>query len=194
MTVCTGNICRSPLAEQLIRLQVEPLGGRVTSAGTMGLDAAPMPTDALRLAAEVGVPADMSAAHRSRFMTEQILQSPSLVLGMSREHRKRIVELAPAKMRTAFTLREFARLAEHVSDDEIRAAADAAFGTDAAARVKAAAQAVAGMRGAVPPPADPADDDIIDPYRRSWNTYQLSGSQLVPAIDQVGRVVTLALA
>ena len=43
------------------------------------------------------------------------------------------------------------------------------------------------------PPADPADDDVIDPYRRSWKTYELSGSQLAPAIDQVVRVIRLAV-
>jgi protein-tyrosine phosphatase len=111
---------------------------------------------------------------------------------MSREHRRKIVELAPARLRSAFTLREFARLAADTTDDEI-AAASVVGGADGRARVRAAVAAVAAQRGMSAPPADPADDDVIDPYRRSWETYQLSASQLVPAVDQVVRVMSIAM-
>lgn len=193
LTVCTGNICRSPLAEVLLRTRLEPLGATVHSAGTQGLDNAPMTPEALRLAVELGADETFARAHRSRYMTEQYLRSPDLILAMSREHRRRIVEFAPSRLRSTFTLREFARLAADTPDDTIMTAADAA-GDDASPRVRAAVAAVAGMRGMGVPPADPADDDVIDPYRRSWNTYQLSASQLAPAIDQVVRVATLAVA
>lgn len=191
LTVCTGNICRSPLAEMLLRSRLGSLAPRVHSAGTYGLDNAPMTEETQRLAAEHGIPADMTGGHRSRYLTDAYLSSPDLILAMSREHRRRVVELAPARLRSVFTVREFARLAGDASDDEIRAAAEAA-GADAAARVRAASAAVAAQRGMSLPPAHPADDDVIDPYRRSWETYRLSASQLVPAIDQVVRVVTLA--
>ena len=39
LTVCTGNICRSPLAEVLLRQRLEPLGVRVHSAGTSAVEA-----------------------------------------------------------------------------------------------------------------------------------------------------------
>lgn len=192
LTVCTGNICRSPLAEVLLRTRLEPLGARVHSAGTQGLASAPMTAEALRLAADLGADEAFAAAHRSRYLTESYLQSPDLILAMSREHRRRVVEYAPSRLRSTFTVREFARLAADTPDDVIVAAADAA-GTDVSPRVRAAVAAVAGMRGMSAPPADPADDDVIDPYRRSWNTYQLSASQLAPAIDEVVRVTTLAV-
>lgn len=193
LTVCTGNICRSPLAEVLLRTRLETFGARVSSAGTQGLDSVPMTPEAVRLADELGAAVDLAEAHRSRYLTPLELESPDLILAMSREHRRRVVELAPARLRSAFTLREFARLAADITDDEIRTAA-AAAGDDASARVRAAVAAVAGMRGMSAPPADPADDDIVDPYRRSWETYQLSASQLAPAIEQVVRVMTLAVA
>lgn len=192
MTVCTGNICRSPLAEQLLRQRLDGLPVRVTSAGTYGLDAAPMPPEAQRLASQLGVATDLVAAHRSRALTEMQLREPSLLLAMSREHRTRIVQLAPAKLRAAFTLREFARLAADTDDDEILTAATDA-GADPTARMRAAVSTVAAHRGLAVPPDSPEDDDIIDPYRRSWQTYELSGAQLAPAIDGVVRVVTLAV-
>lgn len=191
LTVCTGNICRSPLAAVLLRARLASLEPRVHSAGTYGLDSAPMTAEAQRLAVEFGASGDDAAAHRSRYLTEAMLRTPDLVLAMSREHRRRVVELAPSRLRAAFTVREFARLAAGVSDDEIRAAADAA-GPDASARVRAAVMLVAGQRGMGMPPADPADDDVIDPYRRSWETYQRSAAQLTPAVDEIARVLTAA--
>ena len=191
--MCTGNICRSPLAEQLLRLRLAPLPARVHSAGTYRLEDEPMTAEAQRLAAELGIPAADSASHRSHFLTEHDLVSPDLILTMTRAHRRAVAELAPSRLRSTFTVREFARLAAAVPDAELRAAADGA-GSDAAARVRAAAIAVAAHRGLVAPPLDMDDEDVLDPFRRSWATYQLSASQLVPAVDEVVRVVRLTLA
>ncbi|MEV8268621.1 low molecular weight phosphatase family protein [Microbacterium sp. NPDC076911] len=193
LTVCTGNICRSPLAEQLLRTRLAAFSPRVTSAGTRGLPAAEMTAEAQRLATERGVSEPDAAAHRSRFLTEKHLDSPDLILAMTREHRRDIAELAPSRLRSTFTVREFARLYEATSPEQIRAAADAA-GPDASARVRAMAATVAGQRGLALPPEDPADDDVIDPFRRSWKTYELSADQLVPAIDAVVAAINLALA
>lgn len=192
LTVCTGNICRSPLAEVLLRSALEPLGGRVHSAGTQGLVDAPMTPEAQRLAAELGAADGLAAHHRSRYLTGLELATPDVILAMGREHRRRIVELAPSRLRSTFTLREFARLAADTTDDSVRTAAETA-GADAGARLRAAIAEVAGMRGMSAPPADPADDDIIDPYRRSWETYQLSAAQLAPAATQVVRIARLAI-
>lgn len=192
LTVCTGNICRSPLGEVLLRKHLSDRGAVVASAGTQGLDAAPMTPDAQKLAVELGALAADADAHRSRYLTEADLISPDLIIAMSREHRRKIVELAPSRLRSTFTAREFARLSRDTSDAEILAAADAA-GSDPGARVRAAVATVAGMRGMSAPPADPEDDDVIDPYRRSWQTYQLSGAQLSPAIEEIVRVIRLAV-
>lgn len=192
LTVCTGNICRSPLAELLLRVHLNEANVSVRSAGTMGFDSAPMTPEAQQLAVQLGVPAEMAAHHRSRYLTERDLASPDLIIALSREHRRRIVELAPARLRATFTAREFSRLAESLSDEAVRVAADAA-GHDPAARLRAATAAVAGQRGMAAPPVDPAADDVIDPYRRSWQTYEKSGAELEPAISQVARVVRIAI-
>lgn len=191
MTVCTGNICRSPLAELMLRTRLAGLPGAVSSAGTQGLDSAPMPEEAQRLAAGFNIPANIVAEHRSRWMTPAHLQTPDLILAMAREHRRAIVEIDPRRLRSTFTVREFARLAEDAADDEIVSAARAH--SEAGAQLRAAVEVVAGHRGLVMPPADPEQDDVVDPYRRSWNTYQRSADELAPAIDQVVRVVRLAV-
>jgi len=192
LTVCTGNICRSPLAEALLRTRLAPYQPVVHSAGTQGLDSAAMTAEAQHLAVALGVAAEVADQHRSRYLTEGDLRTPDLVLAMSREHRRKVVELSPARLRSAFTVREFARLAADTPDLDIAQAA-VTGGADGRARARAAVAAVAAQRGMSAPPADPADDDVIDPYRRSWDTYQLSAQQLVPAIDQVVRVMSIAM-
>lgn len=191
LTVCTGNICRSPLAELLLRERLADLPGQIRSAGTHGLDHAAMTAEAQRLATRNGVAPEAAAAHRSRPLDESMLGSPDLILVMARGHRRHVLELAPTRMRSTFTIREFARLAVGATDAEILAAADQA-GSEASARLRAAAARVAARRGIATPPATPQSDDVVDPYRRSWQTYKLSAGQLVPAVDQVVRVVRLA--
>lgn len=191
LVVCTGNICRSPLAEVVLRGTLEQLGGRVHSAGTQGLDVAPMTPEAQRLVVAMGADAGAASAHRSRYLTAAHLDSPDLILAMSREHRGRVAQLAPARLRSSFTVREFARLATGIPDADIVSAV-ASAGPDAAARVRAAVAIVAARRGLSAPPDDPADDDVVDPYRRPWATYQLSAAQMSPGLDQVARVVSLA--
>ena len=190
LTVCTGNICRSPLAAELLRARLAPLEVSVLSAGTRGLSDAPMTSEAQLLAVQYGVTADAAASHRSRYLLENHLSSPDLILTMTRDQRRHVAELAPSRLRWTFTAREFARLAADVTDDEIRAATESA--PDASARVRAAILVVAARRGMVMPPANPADDDVIDPYGRSWETYQLSAAQLVPAVEVVARVLRVA--
>ena len=193
LTVCTGNICRSPLAEHLLRARLAPYSPVVASAGTRGLASAPMTDEAVQLAVDLGVPAEVASTHRSRFLLDAMLAQPDLILTMTRDHRREVAELAPSRLRSTFTIREFARIASTMSDDEMQTAA-APGGTDAAARVRAMGLGVAARRGLAMPPTTPDEDDVIDPYGRSWQTYQLSASQLAPAIDQVVRAVSLAVA
>ncbi len=192
LTVCTGNICRSPLAAVLLQSRFGGPDVIVASAGTRGLNAAPMTPEAVRLASELGGDVEMATAHRSRPLRDQDLVSPDLIIALTREHRTRILDISPARMRSTFSAREFARLASAISDDDIRESI-AGAGAEPTARMRAAVRAVSGMRGSVRPPVDPSDDDVVDPYRRPWSTYQRSAAQLMPAIDQVTRVLQLAI-
>jgi protein-tyrosine phosphatase len=189
LTVCTGNICRSPLAAEILRARLAPLDAVVTSAGTSGIRDAPMTSEAQLIAVQYGVTADAAASHRSRYLLENHLASPDLILTMTRDQRRHVAELAPARLRSTFTAREFARLAAEVSDDDLRAAVESA--PDASRRVRAAAALVASRRGHGLARAG-SDDDVIDPFRRSWDTYERSAAQLVPALDEVVRVLRIA--
>jgi protein-tyrosine phosphatase len=182
LTVCSGNICRSPLAEQLLRVGLGTWPGvSVASAGTVGLRGRGMPDQAAALSRQFG--GDPSA-HVARELTVEHLTSSNLVLAMSREHRRAIAELSPRAIRYTFTLREFARLVHDLTDDDLSEAASLPL-DNTAARFASVVGLTAAQRGMVPPPENPDDDDIVDPYRQSDNVYTESARQLVPAVTAV---------
>ena len=191
LTVCTGNICRSPQAEVLLRARLRDLDVRVHSAGTRALVDREMDPTAQELALHHDASPDDVAAHRARWLQEPLADDADLVLAMSREHRTAAVELSPRHLRHTFTVREFARLASSLSDEEIRRAADAA-GSTPRERLAAAVVLVSGQRG-LTAPAAPQDDDVVDPYRREREVYVESAEQLAPAVDATARVVRVAL-
>lgn len=191
VAVCTGNVCRSPLAEVLLASQLDDLDVSVTSVGMRALVGDPMTPETRQLAEQHGADAGRIARHRAQLATEPVLAEADLIFGMAREHRGGVVDLAPAQLRSTFTLREFARLARETTDDELREATSRAG--NARQALQLARGHVASMRGAVELPADPAEDDVIDPYRRSVEVYERTAAQLVPAVAEVTRVIRTAL-
>lgn len=90
--VCTGNICRSPLAEALLRDYVSrrDLGDRVSvsSAGTFALNGNQATTQAIRAGADWGL--DLSS-HRAREVSGAIMAENDIILGMTRRHCDELV-------------------------------------------------------------------------------------------------------
>ena len=91
--VCTGNICRSPLAEALLRRALASQGIAdvdVSSAGTGAWDGAPASEGAYLVALEREL--DLSG-HRARLLTRELVEQADLILTMARHHRARVDEL-----------------------------------------------------------------------------------------------------
>ena len=91
--VCTGNTCRSPMAEALLRQRLAERGIEgitVASAGTGAWAGAPASEGSYLVALEDGV--DLSA-HRAQPLTPDLASSASLILTMSRSHRQRLIDL-----------------------------------------------------------------------------------------------------
>ncbi|RWZ46660.1 low molecular weight phosphatase family protein [Labedella phragmitis] len=190
LTVCTGNICRSPLAEQVLRARLSDLPRvSVASAGVYSLTGRPMTPEAAALSAEFG---GLGAEHHiARDLTPAMIDGGGLIFAMSRDHRRSIVEMRPRATRITFTLREFARLSDGISDDELVDVA--ALPLDSVSeRLTELVRAVTARRGLVERPLDAAEDDIVDPYRRSEAVYRESAAQLVPAAEIAARVIRRA--
>jgi protein arginine phosphatase len=90
--VCTGNICRSPLAASLLERALKERGidVAVSSAGTGAWDGAPASEGAYLVGLERGL--DLSG-HRARLLTRELVERADLILTMARHHRARVDEL-----------------------------------------------------------------------------------------------------
>ena len=91
--VCTGNTCRSPMAEALLREALVSRGAdqvSVASAGTGAWDGAPVSEGAYLVGLEHGL--DLSE-HRARLLTREIVREADLILVMSGHHLARVAEL-----------------------------------------------------------------------------------------------------
>jgi protein-tyrosine-phosphatase len=93
--VCSGNTCRSPLAEAIARRMLD-LAGRsdvhVSSAGTNAWDGSSASDGSILVGMERGL--DLSG-HRSRKLTPEIVASSDLILVMSDQHLDVVREMNP---------------------------------------------------------------------------------------------------
>ncbi len=94
LMVCTGNVCRSPMAEALLRARFAARGrGSVSSAGLSALVGRPAEPLAVELLAERGI--DLSA-HRARQLTPDMVAAAELVVVMEAAQQHELERLAPA--------------------------------------------------------------------------------------------------
>lgn len=186
LTVCTGNICRSPLAESLLRVVLGGMPVSVESSGTQALvDSAP-PEQTQRVGLDLGA-ADI-AQHRARQLTIEQLEQADLVLAMSKEHRAAVAELLPRAVRRTFTIREFARIAAHVHVGDL----DTLRYMQPGEGLRAAVEMIAQLRGTIERPDDSSTDDVVDPYRQADEVFHESAGQLVPAINATSALLRVA--
>lgn len=183
LTMCTGNICRSPLAERLLACQLDDIPEiTVESAGTQALAGEPMFDITRQIAESFGL--TDTGKHRSRQVDEQTVARADLILTMCREHRRSVVELHPRATRRVFTIREFGRLAAATTDETLADEAENIDDADVVARLTAAVRAVSLSRGMhSTQQARPEDDDVVDPFKRDTKTHQESAAQLESAVE-----------
>ncbi len=90
LVVCTGNVCRSPIGERLLR---QHLPDRyIASAGIFGLEGCPADDSAQDVAWRHGISLD---GHVARRLTRNLMQGSDLILVMEPEHLRFIAAMAP---------------------------------------------------------------------------------------------------
>lgn len=116
--VCTGNICRSPMAERIGRGYAAQAGVAVdfASAGVGAINGQPMHPYTVEVLESRGFDTSDFA---SRYLRMPMVTSADVVLALTREHRAACQQLAPARWKRSFTLVEFADLACAGSIDDI---------------------------------------------------------------------------
>ncbi|MEI7850508.1 MAG: low molecular weight protein arginine phosphatase [Kiritimatiellales bacterium] len=103
--VCTGNTCRSPMAEGLLKHMIGPeYGWEISSAGVCaanGDSASPNAVEAMR---ERGM---KISAHRSRHLSPELIKEADMLVVMTCGHRDAIVAIAPESAGKVFLLKSF---------------------------------------------------------------------------------------
>ena len=92
LILCTGNICRSPMAEAVLRERLNAAEVAIASAGTSALVGEPAEPLAVEVAGRYGF--DL-AAHRARQALPPLLVESDLVLVMTRAHADWVHERVP---------------------------------------------------------------------------------------------------
>ncbi|GLW96946.1 hypothetical protein [Microtetraspora sp. NBRC 16547] len=169
--VCTGNICRSPMAERLARAALgagSPI--RVTSAGTRAAPGLRMSDRAREVLVRLG---GDPGGFASRPLTAELVVGADLVLGATAEHRAEAAALCPSAVTRVFTITEFAALTRGVPVDAI------ICHRDPVRRARALVAEAGARRGLV----RVDQPDIPDPYGRSRRAYRVAGRTIADALS-----------
>ncbi len=178
LTVCTANLCRSPVAAELLARHLRARGYQVAvaSAGTHG-GQSEVHEHTVRAAGDLEI--DL-IGHKSRLVTSQLVATDgaNLVITMTRQHLRHVIGLAPDAWPRTFTLKELARRS-----------VDLPFGlADFAAWRAAAAD---GRRAADLMSASPLDD-LDDPYGGPIGDHRTMVAEVDALCRQIAQFVPAA--
>ncbi len=103
--VCTGNVCRSPMAEYLMRQKLGKTSNwQITSAGLFTANGQPASTMAIQAMDEVGI--DIRK-HRSRQITAEIINQSNMIVVMTKAHLMELLSRFPDAQDRAYVLGSF---------------------------------------------------------------------------------------
>lgn len=103
--VCTGNTCRSSMAEGIARVLAGNDDLEFSSAGLTAFPGAPASKEALIVMGDNKI--DISS-HQARQLTKEMVATADLVLTMTKGHRDNIHRVMPEYKNKVFTLKEYA--------------------------------------------------------------------------------------
>lgn len=190
LTVCTGNICRSPAMERLIAhvfADAVEEGLHVHSGGTFAHDGEDMQPPMKRRVEEYGAEA---GGFTARQVTASMVEEADLILTATREHVDDVLAEVPGARARTFTVRELGRLLEHLrSLGEVKERIDELVGEGASSRDRLAvvvplldeARRAAGGPG--------PEGDVVDPYMLPEDVYDESFRQISEPIEALAAVI-----
>ena len=162
--VCTGNICRSPMAEFMFPLFFHADSITSDSAGVQGLINSPIDPSSAFILKQDGIDA---SSFRSKRLTPQIALSSDLILCFTERQQKKIVELAPRSRSYTFLLTDFADLCSYCDNNNM--IADITL-ENRLASILANASLVQ--------PLLPPAKEIDDPYRKDMAAFKAAHQQI----------------
>jgi protein-tyrosine phosphatase len=166
--VCTGNVCRSPMAERLTRHGL----ARRLGDGASGIVVESVLT-------EYG--ADPAGFTGRELLDDHVIDA-DLVLTATRDHRSQVISMGHAAGLRTFTLKEFTRLVRAIDPTTLPEGSV----TD---RARALVGAAAALRGWLLAPSADADE-VHDPYGAPISYFRSIGEEIHSALDPVVTALT----
>jgi len=104
--VCTGNTCRSPMAEAIFRRMAEQAGitAEARSAGVAALDGQPISEHSRKVLEQRGIEDNLC----SKSLQQEDVAWADLILTMTMHHKRIVIEDYPEAIDKVYTLKEFA--------------------------------------------------------------------------------------
>lgn len=179
--VCTGNTCRSPLAEGLLRIRVhqEGLAAEVRSAGVSAVTGGPISRNSASLLQEAGFKDSIS----SLAIQESEVNWADLILTMTMGHKRTVIQRFPSAIEKTFTLKEYVEDDAHilqaieereqlVTELQLKQALSQAVSVEERSRIYK-------LEHAIP------DFDISDPFGGSLEIYRQTAEEIGGSLDKL---------
>jgi protein-tyrosine-phosphatase len=169
--VCTGNLCRSPMAEVLLRDELRRRGRtdvEVTSSGTWGMDGSPATPEAVEAVGELDI--DLSD-HRARSVDLDEVLAADVVVAMTSVHVREIIQMVPDAAQKVVLLKQ-------LRDTEV---VEIAADSSDAARVEAL---LGGRR-----PTSVRAHDLDDPMGMPLASYRRAVAELRDGIERLADLI-----
>jgi protein arginine phosphatase len=181
--ICTGNTCRSPMAESLFRKLAAEQGIAVEakSAGVAAINGTSMSGHSASLLKKKGI--EDGKSFRSSVLTKELVDWADLILTMTVSHKRYLLESFPDAVEKTFTLKEYAYLSpetdaihkereELIAELQLKLALKENISEDQRDRLKELERQMPNL-------------DIADPIGGSMKTYESVAEEMAEALSTV---------